>query len=187
MKKGNLYIDIVFITFLTVVYCNSAYGQQSGSKTNWHTIEEAEELNSKNPKKILIDVYTDWCGYCKKMDQITFNNPVIASYLNENYYPVKFNAESRDSIVFNGKVYKNNGTGSRPTHDFAIALLQGKMSYPSIAYMTDSLQYLGARPGFVTPEMIEPVLIYVAEEKYRELSYDEFMSDFKSILFPKDN
>ncbi len=51
----------------------------------WYSFEQAVKLNKQNPKKIFIDVYTDWCGWCKRMDKVTFSNPVIAKYLNKYY------------------------------------------------------------------------------------------------------
>ncbi|NJK95139.1 MAG: DUF255 domain-containing protein [Bacteroidales bacterium] len=70
------------------------------AKVKWYTIEQVVELQKKEPKKILIDVYTDWCGWCKKMDAETFDHPIIAEYINKYYYPVKFNAESKEPVDF---------------------------------------------------------------------------------------
>ena len=80
----NTFLILVLIALYTL-----SYSQSEKHKVKWYTLEEAQKLNAKNPKKIIIDVYTDWCGWCKKMDQATFGNPAIAKYLNDNYYPVK--------------------------------------------------------------------------------------------------
>ena len=66
-------------------------------KVQWMSFEEAVAKNKLEPKKIFVDVYTDWCGWCKKMDAGTFNNPVVAKYLNEKYYNVKLDAEGQGS------------------------------------------------------------------------------------------
>ena len=68
------------------------------SLVKWMTFKEAFEANKKTPKPFLIDVYTDWCGWCKRMMATTYSNPAIAAYVNQNFYPVKFNAETKDSI-----------------------------------------------------------------------------------------
>lgn len=144
----------------------------------WYTIEEAQELCKTQPKKILIDMYTDWCGWCKKMDAETFNNPMIAQYVSSFYYPVKFNAETMDTIMFKGKKYTNNQTGKRPTHDLAIELLNGKMSYPTIVYLDETFNNLSPVAGFMTPRDIEPVLMFFGRNIYKTTSYEEFRTHF---------
>ena len=79
----------------------------SSAKINWPTLEEAQELNKTNPKKIIVDLYTEWCGPCKMMMRQTFTDPDLISYLNENFYAVKFNAESQAPVTFKGKTYSN--------------------------------------------------------------------------------
>ncbi|TYA64899.1 thioredoxin family protein, partial [Seonamhaeicola marinus] len=61
----------------------------------------------KTPKKIMMDVYTNWCGPCKMLDRNTFQNQQVANYVNEHYYAVKFNAEGNDQITFDGKTFSN--------------------------------------------------------------------------------
>jgi len=76
-------------------------------KINWLTLEEAQELNKTNPKKILVDLYTEWCGPCKLMMRQTFTDPKLINYINEHFYAVKFNAESQAPVNFKGKLYSN--------------------------------------------------------------------------------
>jgi len=137
---------------------------------------------TENPKKLFIDVYTDWCGWCKKMDKETFEHPEIAKILNGGYYPVKFDAESKESIEFGGKTFINEGGRSRNPHQLAVALLQGQMSYPSVAYMTEDLQLITAIPGYFTPEQIEPILIFFANDEYKTKKWEEFQASFQSRL-----
>lgn len=155
---------------------------QEANRVKWYTIEEAEKLNKQEPRKIMIDVYTDWCGWCKKMDNETFNHPVIAAYINRYYYPVKLNAESKEDITFNGNTYKYVAQGARGYHELAAGLLNGRMSFPSVAYMNEKMELLGAVPGFYTPDRIEPLLNYIAEDKYISESLEEYQKTFRSRL-----
>jgi thioredoxin-related protein len=174
---------IILLTLSVLALGCSAHSQKSDEGlVKWYTFEEAVKLNETNPKKIFIDVYTDWCSWCKVMDQKTFSNPQVAEYLNKYYYPVKFNAESKEPIVFQGITFENKGQGRRSPHDLAAALLQGRMSYPSVAYLDEKNQLLTSVPGYVTPSQIEPILVFFAENHYKTKSWEVFSQSFKGKM-----
>lgn len=174
MKK----IIPILIVFILSTACSSA--QESGKNVKWYTLQEAVKLSEENPRKLFIDIYTDWCGWCKKMDKETFEHKDIAKILNNEYYAVKFDAESKGSIEFGGKTFINESDRSRNPHQLAIALLQGKMSYPSVAYMNEDLELLTSVPGYLTPEQIEPILLYFAKNHYKTKKWEEFQTSFQS-------
>lgn len=174
MKK--ILVSLLLITVFAL------QGIAQKTEVKWYTFEEAVELNQKEQRKIFIDVYTDWCGWCKKMDANTFTHPTIAKILNEEYYAVKFDAESKDTINFSGQQFINEGNGGRSPHQLAVALLQGKMSYPSIAYMNENNQLLTAVPGYYTPERLEPVLKFFAYDIFQSKSFEDYQKDFKSEI-----
>ena len=176
MKKQILILALI----AGMGYLNASAQNVSGVK--WYSIEEAEKLNKETPKKIMVDVYTDWCGWCKKMDKETFNHPVIAKYINENYYPVKLNAESKSEISFRGTPYKYVAEGNRGYNELASSLLNGQMSYPSIAYLNEKLELLGAVPGYMTAKDIEPLLNYIVEDKFSDQSLADYQATFKSSI-----
>ena len=97
-------------------------------EVNWIGFEEALELNKKSPKPILVDLYTDWCGWCKRMDATTYKNKVIVDYINENYYAVKMDGEGRGDINYQGKTFKFVQQGRSKYHELAAAILKGKMT-----------------------------------------------------------
>jgi uncharacterized protein YyaL (SSP411 family) len=145
----------------------------------WYTFEEAIKLNKKAPRKIIIDVYTDWCHWCKVMDKETFHQPEIAKILNEKYYPVKFNAESTTPIVFQEHTFINEGKGQRPPHQLAVALLQGKLSYPSIVFMNEKSQLITAIAGFQKPEQMEPLLMFIYGSLYEKgIDFQEYVANY---------
>lgn len=157
-------------------------GNAQDEKVKWYTFEEAIELNKTAQRKIFIDVYTDWCGWCKKMEATTFNDPVISKILNDEYYAVRFNAETVDTIGFGGKQFINEGGRSRSPHQLAVALLQGKMSYPSIAYLNEDNQLLTSVPGYYSADRLEPILKFFAEDAFKSQSFEEFQKSFKSEI-----
>lgn len=154
---------------------------------HWYNIEEAQKLSDSIPRRIFIDFSTSWCGWCKKMDAETFANPVIAKYMNANYYCVKFDAESRDTISFNGQKFFNRGAvNTRSAHDFAVTVLHGQLSYPSYAIFNKARTGITIMQGYMTADKFEPYLHYYAEEKELTMTYDEFLKTFKSELPQKE-
>lgn len=165
---------------LLIVYPSMA---QEKPTIQWLTIQEAMELHRENPKKVIIDVYTDWCGWCKRMDVNTFANEDIAKYISENYYAVKLNAEMKDTIVAGEQVFVNEKPNEkRHPHQLAITFLGGKMSYPSIVYFDESFNLIQAVPGYQSPESLEPILYYISESKYKTETFEDFQKNFKSQL-----
>lgn len=108
----------------------------SAQDINWMSLEQAEaEMKNSPEKPLFIDFYTDWCGWCKKMDASTFKEAEVVQHINENYIPVKFDAEMKNDVKFRGKTYKyvKPQTGGRGVHSFAYFSLRGKLSYPAYA------------------------------------------------------
>ena len=119
---------------------------------DWYSIEEAGKLKNTESKLYMIDVYTDWCGWCKVMDRETFSNPVVIDYLNKNFIAVKFDAEQKTAIQFNGKTYNWQALGRNGINELALELLNGQMSYPSIVYLDKDRNPITVTKGFKNPE-----------------------------------
>ena len=125
-----------------------------GSQLEWLNIEQASEIGTKgsNNKKFLVDVYTDWCGWCKVMDKKTFTDPVLIEYLNKNFHVVKFNAEQKETVNYKGKTYNWEPMGRNGINSLGIELLQGRLSYPTLVYLNEKLEPITISPGYKKPE-----------------------------------
>ena len=93
----------ILLTFFFLLGLSTVFAQ----KIQWMTLAEAREAQKKEPKKIFMDVYTDWCGPCKLLDKNTFQNPDVSRYISEHYYAVKFNAEGTEEIQYYNRHCKN--------------------------------------------------------------------------------
>ena len=148
-------------------------------KIKWLTFEEAETLMKSDPRPVFIDAYTDWCSWCKRLDKDTFANPVIAKYMNENFYAIKFNAESKEPITFQGREFINDGKSGK-THQLALALIviDGKIGYPTTVFLNEKGQLLSPVSGYLGPKDFEPILAYFGEKKYETTKFDDFVKSF---------
>ncbi len=173
---------VIFLGFLLLTAAQEA--EAGEGNVNWLTMEEAQELFDEEPRMIFVDVYTDWCGWCRRMTSETFSHPIIAEILNAEFYPVKLNAEQEEPIVFRGVTYENENIGQRrATHSFAIALLQGRMSYPSVAFFDEEMQLITAIPGFRPPKTMEAVLAFFTSGTYKtDPDLDTFMAAFEGRI-----
>ena len=171
---------------LVIIFLLSMMGMSAKAQEtiNWMNIEEAESRCAQEPRMIFIDVYTDWCGWCKRMDKDTFSNPVIAKYMNEHYYAVKLNAETSDTITFQGKQYVGyvREDGRNGSHRLARTLLNGRMSYPSYVIMNEEMHTLQVIGGYQKVEVFEPMIHFFGDGAYKVMSSNDFLKDFKSEL-----
>jgi len=130
----------------------------SSDKGEWTTIEKAIIASKKDNKKILIDVYTDWCKWCKVMDEKTFKDQSTISFLQENFHLVKFNAETRTDVTFGDETYKYSSQNKRGYHELALEMLDGKLSYPSLVVYDSNLKKLQIINGFKTADQLMVLL-----------------------------
>ncbi len=141
-------------------------------KIHWLSFEEAVNLNTLKPKKIYIDVYTNWCVWCKKMDQVDFENPKIIEEMNRDYYPVKLNAETRDSIRFDQHVFKY--LTQYRANEFALALLHGQMSYPTTVILDQDKKILSRIPGYMEANQLEEILNYFGQNNHLKYTWNQY-------------
>jgi thioredoxin-related protein len=187
MKKKNMILLQIFLLALYIPCSTTAQEKQKSQEkvnaVNWYSFEEAYKLNKKKPKKMFIDVFTEWCGWCKKMDAETFTNTYIAKYMNDHFYCVKFDAERKDTIVIDGQTFVNpNPSNKRSTHKLAVELLRGKMSYPSYVFLNEKGQMLTVVSGYQQAKEFEGVLTYFGTDAYLKSTWEEYRATFKGEL-----
>jgi thioredoxin-related protein len=136
MKQTQTFLFFLCLSFAL----NGAI--QAQEQIQWMKFEEAVAANANNPKMILVDVYTDWCGWCKKMDKDTFTDPRVVAHLKKNFYAVKLNAEdTKRRFPFMGKTFSEA--------EMAVAMRVN--SYPNFVVIEPGLQNLAQLPGYREP------------------------------------
>jgi hypothetical protein len=175
----NKIVTILAVYFILSLFagCNaqSSEGHYDPNGVHWMSFEEAVKLNDANPKRIFIDTYTGWCGWCKKMDASTFKDTAVIKYMNENFYAVKLDAETKDTINFRDKHFTY--VAEYKTNQIAIDLMQGQMSYPTYSFLDGQYQLIYNLKGYQTTDQFLPTLQYFAEEMYKNnIKLDEYLS-----------
>jgi len=154
---------LLIVVFLIV-------GSIQAQEINWMTMNEALAAQKKTPKKIIMDVYTKWCGPCKLMDKNTFSNKKVIDYIND--------------FTYTNPNYQEGRKGRNATHFFADALkLRG---YPSIVFFKDDGELIQAIPGYKSPQQLEIYLKMIASNDYLEVvtaeAWQDYQENFKSTF-----
>jgi len=180
--KANIKFLLKQIPILAILsLATISYGQ-----VEWLTIEEAEARSKTEPRKIFVDVMTEWCGWCKKMDANTFEQQEIAKFLNEAYYPVRFDAEHKDEITFNGKTYKFSKMGKRGYNELTFEILKGiteqkgKFGFPSIVFMDEEMNILQSIEGYRGPKEFSMIASYFAGDFHKSVAWRTYSQSYNT-------
>ena len=180
MKK---IIQLSLFLFCAIALASFTYVQKTaeeeiivGKNVKWYTWDEAVAANKTEKKKFFVDIYTDWCGWCKRMDAQTFEQAKVAAYLNKHYYPIKLDAEQKADIVYKGNTFKWVDSGRRGIHELAYSLLDGGMSYPSLVFLTEKEERIMISKGFKKEDDFMKELKYIEEGHYKTTG----LSDYKT-------
>ncbi len=172
MKQVTGIFLIMIIGILT-----TSFTPVSKDNIHWLTVSELNEAYAKNPKPILVDLYTDWCGWCKVMDKKTYTNDKVVAYINEHYYAVKYNAESEEAVTFNNKVFKFNE--EYKSNEFALYLTAGRLEFPTTVFLATVDAQPAPLAGYMKPQEMEAPLKFFGEGAHTRQSFIAFDKSLK--------
>jgi len=169
------------IGFLMLIISAQGSAQSENVETvKWMSFEQALEKSKTKKKKIFIDVYTDWCGWCKVMDKNTFNESHVSKLLNEDYYPVKLDAEQRGDITFNNQIFKFIPSGDRGVHQLAATLLNNQLSYPTVVFLDEQFRMIQPLPGYRKADEFYKIAQFIGKDYYKTIKWEEWVNSYKS-------
>jgi len=156
------------------------------AQVKWMTMQEVKTAMEKEPRKVLMDVYADWCGPCKLMDKNTYGDSEISKYINENFYAVKFNAEGNDKFEFKDREFSNPNyvegkVGAR--HEFAQYL--AIYSYPSTVFFDENFEPITNLRGYFDAQEFKPYLILFATKAYEKIKSQADWERFQKKIKPE--
>jgi thioredoxin-related protein len=196
MKK----IFLLFFLVAVNTTCNAQHDTTSSSaapleaakntdpkKIHWMSLEEAYIAVQKEPRKIVIDVFTGWCGWCKVMDQKTFSEAKVAEYVNKNFYAVKLDAEQKEDITLGSQKYSFVVQGQGGYHQAAAGLMGGKMSYPTIVYLDEKFNLIQAVPGYQDAKQFHQIITFFGDNFYKKEDWNKYSQETYQKQFGNQN
>lgn len=167
------------ILIVTVSMIASSYRHFSPAKSvvNWRSVTSAKSDWNAHKKPILVDIFTDWCHYCKLMDATTYSNDSVISYMNDHFHSVRINAENQAELWWMGKTY--HYIPKFKLNELAIYLTNGNIVYPTTVLIgiNGEMKPVG---GSLTVNELECLLKYFGENQGGKISWEEYSGHFKS-------
>jgi thioredoxin-related protein len=140
--------------------------KEVGSDIQWQGFDEGLRTAARDNKYLFIDIYTDWCGYCKKMDMTTFREKQVVSKLGKEFVSVKFNAESDQAVTWNG---------NRLTHA-ALAEKWGVEGFPTLLFLNSKGEIIGNFAAYAEADLMVKLLGYISSgSREKGLTFDEYL------------
>ncbi len=159
MKK-LLILSVLTAFFLGTMSLRMHKKPDAASKIEWLTIEEAYKRSQKEPRKFVIDVYTDWCGWCKVMDQKTFTNGQVIDFVSKKYYAVKYNPEKEGDTMLGKTSFRS--------------LLQGINGYPTTVFLDEKYVMIQPISGYLEPRVFHQIVTFFGDNNHKQEDFEKF-------------
>jgi thioredoxin-related protein len=182
------YFFIAFILLLAVT-SKSQDSTSAGDSTtiivpdsiSWLTFEEAVTLNKLEKRKIVVFIYTDWCAICKRMENTTFQDTVVKILLSDNYYAVRLNAESKDTIAYKGNKFSNVyfSDYKKNYHELAVGLAEFDVTFPALVFLDETERRLHTIKGYKNADYINSILGYYLDDMHLKQQKTGFGQNFR--------
>ena len=157
------YVAIFFFSLLMFISVSCAGDKP---ELEWRTFNRGLTEARSTHKKIMLDVYTDWCKWCKKLDSEVYSEDKVAAYLKKEFVVIKLNAESDQQLTYKGK----------RSSEMQLAHAFGVEGYPTIIFLDPNGDNITSIPGFVPAEKFLPILHYIGEDHYKSMSWEDYQN-----------
>lgn len=166
------------LLFCLIALCAATTKRTGNEKVQWLQFKDVAVKVKEQDKPILIDLYTDWCYWCKVMDKKTYSNKKVIEYINEHFYSARINAETKDIFTWKDKTYNYNT--NYKINDFSLFLTYGRASFPTTIIIADSTAAPIPVEGFLEPKELEKILKYFGDGAYKTMNFPQFEKTFRS-------
>jgi len=170
-------VKLLFLYVMMFFFLTALAPVPKANHVKWMNLAEASANFKKEKRPVLIDLYTDWCGWCKVMDKKTYSNQKVAEYLQDKFYAVKVNAETREKILWNEKSYNYNS--AYRANEFAVYITKGRLEFPTTIIIPADGTEPQAIAGYLETKDFELIAKYFGEGGYNKIPFEDYQKTFK--------
>lgn len=170
-QKVNVFV-------FTMLLFASPYFCYSQNEISWISFDAVNQKMTQQPRKVMVKIHADECTWCKRMDEMTFNQKSIIDYVNANYYAVELNADFKGAIVFREKTYEYTKRAGRGYHELAALFTNGNLSYPTIVFLDENLNTIQAMSGYKDVSMFQKILTYFNNNYHKTIPWSEYQAQY---------
>ncbi|RRQ46731.1 thioredoxin family protein [Chryseobacterium sp. SC28] len=160
----------------------------SSAQVHWMSLAQALEAQKKEPRKILIDFYTDACVPCKEMEKQTYNHPEIARIINERFYAVKFESDGNAPVSYAGHTFTNPNykvsKSKNNLHQFTKYMNINII--PTMVFLDENTDPITSLSGFLKAQEVEPYFTMIATNAYKKIKsrreWEGYQKKFRSKI-----
>ncbi len=151
---------------LALFLSSLSLGAEKKASIRWTPLAEAAQSAPANGKYIFVDVYTDWCAYCKKLDATTYQAGSVIAELDKHFISVKLNAESDAEVIWKG----------RKTTARALSELWRVDGFPTLLFLNAKGEIIGSFSSYAEPDLMVRLLTYISSgARERKISFDNYL------------
>ena len=148
--RSKIWLSLILFS---VIIFSAASVLALNPEIKWQSYQSGMKKIADENKKGFIHFYTDWCTYCKLMNQKTFTNDAVIAFLNQNFVPIRVDAEEQRDV----------------------ARKYGVSSFPNNGFIAEDQSEIGKRPGFIPPDLLLKMLEFIDSESFKSMSFKDFM------------
>jgi thioredoxin-related protein len=159
---------ILVISYLALNANNSSDLPSDNSQSK--SFEEILKMAQKDKKKVVIQVYADWCSWCKKMERETYPDAEVQKELKRNFYHYRLNGESSEVIEYDGRKF----TKAEFTRAFGIK------GFPTTIFLNYNSKPITLLPGYVDAKTFANILKFIGDDLYTKMTFEDFLKSRKN-------
>lgn len=160
-------VVLLVVLILGIACSRSETEVRPAPEIRWMGIEAGLDAANGSDKKVLVNIYTDWCNFCKKMTDTVYPDSLVRQSVYEHFIPVGLNAES-DALV----TYQGSDISER---DLARKL--GVRSYPTMLFMNAQGELILQSNGYMPAQDFNRMLLYIGSNAYQSMEFIQFEPD----------